>query len=185
MGLPPLEGLVMGTRCGDVDPGLVLQLMTALKIPADRVDELLNRRSGMLGLSGMSGDTRDLEDAARAGDRRAEAALETFAYRARKYLGAYAAALGGLDAVSFSGGIGEHAAGMRVRICRGLEFLGVHIDPDRNVRATETTDPARISADAAAVQLWMVPTDEEGQIARELYDVLREPVATSSPEGPH
>ena len=172
MGLTPMEGLVMGTRCGDIDPGLVLHLMTALKMSAAEVDELLNRRSGLLGLSGRSGDMREVEQAAEAGDRRAESALEAFAYRVRKYLGAYAAALGGLDAVAFAGGIGEHSPEMRARICRGLEFLGIRIDPDSN-KLPSGGVPKRICTDAATVQLWVVPTDEERQIAGELFDVLR------------
>jgi len=174
MGLTPMEGLVMGTRSGDVDPGLVLHLITALGMSAAGVGDLLNHRSGLLGLSGVSGDLRDVRKAASSGDGRAEAALEAFAYRVRKYVGAYAACMGGLDAIAFSGGIGEHDPDMRLRICRGLEFLGVELDATRNAGAAGA--PARrISADAAAVRVWMVPTDEEGQIARELYDVLRPP----------
>jgi acetate kinase len=172
MGLTPMEGLVMGTRCGDVDPGLVLHLIKVLGMSAGEVDDLLNHRSGLLGLSGLSGDVREVRQAALAGDARAEAALEAFGYRARKYMGAYAACLGGLDAVGFAGGIGEHSPDIRARICRGLEFLGIDLDPGRNDRATGET-PERISGDAARVQVWVVPTDEEGQIARELYDLLR------------
>jgi len=125
MGLTPLEGLIMGTRSGDVDPGLVLHLMRVLKMSADDIDDLLNHRSGLLGLSGRSADVRDLENAAGAGDVNAQAALESFAYRCRKYIGAYAAALGGVDGIAFTGGIGEHSSGTRGRILRGLEFLGV------------------------------------------------------------
>jgi acetate kinase len=174
MGLTPMEGLVMGTRSGDVDPGLVLHLMTALGMSAAELGELLNHRSGLLGLSGISGDVREVRAAARAGDGRAEGALDAFAYRVRKYVGAYAACLGGLDAIGFAGGIGEHDPDMRFRICRGLEFLGVAIDAGRNARATGAA-AERISDDAAAAQVWVVPTDEEGQIARELYDLLRSP----------
>ena len=115
---------------------------------------------------------RDVQEAAAAGDGRAEAAVEAFAYRVRKYLGAYAACLGGLDAVAFSGGVGEHAPDVRGGVCRGLDFLGISIDPGRNAAAGGDA-PARVSADAAAVQVWVVPTDEEAQIARELYDLFR------------
>jgi acetate kinase len=173
MGLTPMEGLIMGTRSGDVDPGLVLHLMTALNMSAAQVDDLLNHRSGLLGLSGLSGDMREVQAAALAGDRRAESALESFTYRARKYIGAYAAALGGPDAIAFTGGIGEHSPDVRARICRGLEFLGVSVEPSRNDRATGGT-PARISPEAAPVQLWVIPTDEERQIARELYALVRD-----------
>ena len=172
MGLTPTEGLVMGTRCGDIDAGLVLHLIAALKMPPAEVDRLLNHQSGLLGLSGRSGDLREVQKAAAAGDRRAEAALESFAYRVRKYVGAYAACLGGMDAIGFAGGIGERSADMRARICRGLKFLSVEIDSDANGRAAGDA-PARVSAPSAAVQVWVVPTDEERQIARELYDLLR------------
>jgi acetate kinase len=171
MGLTPMEGLIMGTRSGDVDPGLVLHLITALGMPAGEVVDLLNHRSGLRGLCGRS-DMREVEEAAGAGDGRANLALEAFAYRVRKYVGAYAAALGGLDAIGFTGGIGEHSPATRARICRGLEFLGVVIDAARNRLASGGETPARVSADGAAVQVWVVPTDEEGQIARELYALL-------------
>lgn len=180
MGMTPMEGLVMGTRSGDIDPGLILHLMDASKMTAGQVDELLNRRSGLLGLSGRSGDVRDLEQAAVAADARAEAALESFAYRARKYLGAYAAVLGGVDAVAFTGGIGEHSPGMRQRIVRGLEFLGMRLDPARNA-AVSGGVPARIGADDGQVSLWMIPTNEELQIAREVVALLSEP-GGSNPE---
>lgn len=166
MGLTPMEGLVMGTRAGDVDPGLVLHLLRAVGRTADEVDDLLNRQSGLLGLSGRSGDVRDLEQAAFAGDARAELALEVFAYRAAKGIGAYAAALEGLDAVAFSGGIGEHSAGVRRRICRRLMFLGLQLDEARNAAASGT-DLFRVSADGAPVQVWVIPADENREIARE------------------
>jgi acetate kinase len=173
MGLTPMEGLVMGTRSGDVDPGLVLHLITALKMSAEQVDDLLNHRSGLLGLSGRSGDVRELQSAAQAGDAQAEAALESFAYRARKYIGGYMAAMGGVDAIAFTGGIGERSADMRGRICRHLEFMGASIDPSINARATGDA-PARISDAGARVQLWVVPTDEEAEIARQMYSLAQE-----------
>lgn len=174
MGLTPMEGLVMGTRSGDIDPGLVLHLMAELKMTIEQVDDLLNRRSGLLGLSGRSGDVRDLEQAAQSGDPRAEAALESFAYRARKYVGAYAAVLGGADALAFAGGIGEHSADTRQRIVRGLEFLGMSLDAARNVAAPKG-EPARISTDDSRVAIWVIPTNEELQIAREVFGLLSEP----------
>jgi acetate kinase len=165
MGLTPLEGLVMGTRSGDVDPGLLLHLLRQGDWTADRLDHLLNHESGLLGLSGQSGDVRQLEEAAQ-GDARARLALDIFAYRARKYLGAYAAALGGLDAVAFTAGIGEHAPLVRQRICEGLDFLGICLDPGRNEQA-RGQGPARISTDEGAVAVWVLPTDEEREIARQ------------------
>ena len=174
MGLTPMEGLVMGTRSGDIDPGLVLHLMDELKMSVEQVDDLLNRRSGLLGLSGRSGDVRDLEQAAHSGNARAEAALEGFAYRARKYLGAYAAVLSGVDAIAFAGGIGEHSAGTRQRIVRGLEFLGMNLDAARNA-AVPKDDPARISTHDSRVAIWVIPTNEELQIAREVFGLLSDP----------
>lgn len=171
MGMTPLEGLVMGTRSGDVDPGLLLYLLRSHGMTPDQLDDLLNRQSGLKGLSERTGDVRELEQAATNGDARAALALDLFAYRVRKYLGAYAAALGGLDAVAFTGGIGEHSADMRARICQGLEFLGVRLDESRNQQA-QGHDPVRIGANNTPVEVWMVPTDEERQIARETFSLL-------------
>lgn len=171
MGFTPLEGLIMGTRSGDVDPGLILHLLRRERLTPDAMDELLNRKSGLLGLSGRSGDVRDLEGAAKDGDASAQLALECFAYRVRKYIGAYAAALGGVDALVFTAGIGEHSAATRARICRGLDFLGLHLDDPRNDQATGH-GPAAIGA-VDAGRVWIVPTDEERQIAREVFSLLQ------------
>ena len=171
MGLTPLEGLVMGTRCGDIDPGLLLYLMRAQRMTAAALDDLLNHQSGLKGISGRSGDVRELETAASDGDAHAALALEIFAYRVRKYLGAYAAAMGGLDAVAFTGGVGEHSGQMRARITQGLEFLGLRMDAERN-EAASGHEAARISAGDGSVSIWMIPTDEERQIARETYALL-------------
>lgn len=170
MGMTPLEGLVMGTRSGDVDPGLLLYLLREEKMTPEQLDDLLNKQSGLLGVSGIGSDVRDLETAA-AGDAHAELALSLFAYRVRKYLGAYAAALGGLDAVAFTGGIGERSSSMRGRICAGLEFLGVTLDAEANQSAS-SKEAAQISADGSAVSVWVIPTDEERQMAREVAGVL-------------
>ena len=142
--------------------------------PDSGLDDLLNLSSGLQGLAGKS-DVRDLEQAAGQGDARAEMALEIFAYRVRKYLGAYAAALGGLDAVAFTGGIGERGAQMRARICRGLDFLGLTLDEERNGAATGD-DAVLISADDGSTPVWVIPTDEELQIAREVA-ILLQPVS--------
>src|SRR5262249_37313885 len=127
MGLTPLEGLVMGTRSGDVDPGLVLHLIRSEGMSAAQVDHLLEHESGLKGLGG-SGDVRDLQKAAAGGDAAATLALDAFAYRVRKYVGAYAAVLEGLDAIAFTGGIGEHSSLVRRLVCRGLAWLGVRLD---------------------------------------------------------
>jgi len=164
MGLTPMEGLVMSTRSGDVDPGLVLYLIRTVGMTPSEVDDLLNHQSGLRGLSGLSGDLRDLEQAAQEKDKRAELALEIFAYRTCKYIGAFAAALEGLDAVAFTGGIGEHSASMRRRICRGLEFLGLRLEDERN-RAAIGRAEMQIGVEGGAVQIWVIPTDEEREIA--------------------
>ncbi len=174
MGLTPLEGLVMGTRSGDLDPGLLLYLLRTQGMTTGQLDDLLNHDSGLKGLAGRS-DVRDLEQAAGEGDKRADTALDIFAYRVRKYLGSYAAALGGLDAVAFTGGIGEHAGGIRARICQGLDFLGVALDAGRNGAATGGA-AAQISTDDGPAQVWVIPTDEERQIAREVAALLQPPV---------
>ncbi len=171
MGMTPLEGLVMGTRVGDVDPGLLLYLLRTQSITPEQLDDLLNKQSGLQGVSGLSADMRDLEKAAADGNAQAELALALFAYRARKYIGAYTAALGGLDAVAFTGGIGERSASMRARICAGLEFFGLHLNADANQKA-DGKGAARVSPASSAVSVWVIPTDEERQIAREVAGVL-------------
>jgi acetate kinase len=182
MGMTPMEGLVMGTRSGDIDPGLVLHLIDGLGMSSKEVDEMLNRKSGLLGLSGRSGDVRDLTEAAASGDRNAHAALESFAYRARKYIGAYAAVLGGIDAIAFGGGIGEHSADVRSRICSGLEVLGILLNEALNASATGR-ELALISADNSPGQIWIVPTNEEGQIAHDVFYLLDGKQRTSESEG--
>jgi acetate kinase len=172
MGLTPLEGLVMGTRSGDIDPGLLLYLQRSQHMTPDQLDDMLNHQSGLLGLSGRSADVRDLEAAAKTGDVLAGLALAVFAYRVRKYIGAYAAALGGMDALAFTGGIGQHSAAVRGRACTGLDFLGLTLDPDRNDAVTGH-DPASIGAASARIPVWVIPTDEERQIARETATLLR------------
>jgi acetate kinase len=157
MGLTPLEGLVMGTRSGDIDPGAIL----SLGLGVDELDDLLNKRSGLLALAGRS-DVREVELAAEAGERSAQLALEVYAHRIRAYVGAYAAQLGGIDALVFTAGVGERGAAMRARVLRGLEFLGLTLEPERNERS-ETV----ISVDGAAAGILVVPTNEELEIARQ------------------
>lgn len=161
MGFTPMEGLVMGTRAGDLDPGVILYLLRKGHGESE-LDDLLNHRSGLLAVSGNSADVRELEAAAGAGDSRAELALELFAYRVAKYVGAYAVALEGLDALTFTAGIGEHSAALRGRICRRLKFLGVELDETRN--GESRADERVISNGPVAV--WVIPTNEELQIAR-------------------
>lgn len=169
MGLTPLEGLMMGTRSGDIDPGLLLYLLRSQGKSAAELDDLLNHDSGLKGVGGQS-DVRKLEQAAKSSDAPAEMALEMFAYRAAKYIGAYAAALEGVDAVAFTGGIGQHSAEIRARICRRLLFLGIELDDAANT--TAGPGETKISPADATVPVWMIPTDEERQIAREAYGLL-------------
>ena len=175
MGNTPLEGLVMGTRSGDVDAGVLLQLMREGH-DADALDELLNRRSGLAGLSGLGPDLREIEKAAAEGDDRARLAINVFAHRVRKYIGAYAAAMGGIDAIVFTGGIGENSASMRGRILQRLEFLGVQLDEDRNRDASVRMDGdhALISAPRSRVEAIVVKTNEELMIARQTRRVAGE-----------
>lgn len=174
MGMTPLEGLVMGTRSGDIDPGLLLFLLRSEGMAVGEVDNLLNHQSGLLGISGTSGDVRELEASIKAGDKAAEMALEIFAYRAAKYIGAYAAVLEGVDAIAFTGGIGERSADVRSRVCRRLSFLGLNLEPVRN-NAMNGEIAACISMDGSPVQAWAIPTDEERQIAREVQAILIKP----------
>ena len=178
MGFTPLEGLVMGSRCGDLDPGLLLYLLRTGEATVAELEETLNHESGMKGIAGESGDVRVLQARAAGGDSRAKLALSVFAYRATKYLGAYAAAMGGLDAVAFTGGIGENSPAMRARICQGLEFLGIALDEKRN-QGAKPPAPALLSPENSAVSVWMVPTDEQRQIARETYALLQNNVLES------
>ena len=164
MGLTPLEGLVMGTRSGDLDPAIPFQLHRVAGLSIDELDDLLNRRSGMLGLSGHA-DMREVIDAADAGDERAALALEVYLHRIRHYIGAYAAVLGGLDALVFTAGVGENSDVVRAGAVRGLEFLGIRIDPAAN--ATRGDTARVISAAGSGVAVMVVPTDEELEIARQ------------------
>ncbi len=170
MGLTPLEGLVMGTRSGDVDPGLFHLLSEWMDATPAEVYDIYNRRSGLLGLSGISNDVRELLAAAAEGDRRAELALDVFAHRVRKYLGAYLAVLGRADAVVFTAGIGENSAEMRRRICSGLGGLGIALDEEGNAAAVGRE--AVISAAGSPTAILIVPTDEALQIAIETCETL-------------
>lgn len=169
MGMTPLEGLVMGTRGGDIDPGVLIHLLRA-GMSVDELDHLLTRRSGMLGLAGAI-DMRDVHARATAGDRDAAAALDLYCYRIRKYVGAYAVALGHLDLVTFTAGVGENDVVVRELATVGLGALGVILDPQRN--AARETGPRIISADGSAVTVAVIPTNEELAIARQSAAVVR------------
>jgi len=170
MGFTPLEGLVMGTRAGDVDASLVAWLAEKEGLSVADVESMLNKQSGLLGISGLTSDMRELlAEEAENGDRRARLAIDIFCQRVRKYIGAYVAELGGADAIVFSGGIGENSAAIRSRICRGLGALGLELDEARNAR----DGGARvISNDTSRLQAWVIPTDEELLIARDTARLL-------------
>jgi acetate kinase len=167
MGLTPLEGLVMGTRSGDIDPALVDFLSVKEGLNGQEVESLLNKQSGLLGISGLTHDMRDLlAEAHEHDDRRARLAIEIFCYRARKYIGAYLAAMGGADAVVFTGGIGENAPEIRSRICEGLEWMGLRLDSSRNGQMTGGHE-GPITPDDSRLSAYVIPTDEELLIARD------------------
>lgn len=168
MGFTPLEGLVMGTRSGDVDPGLLLFLLTEKKMSAKAAGALLNKQSGLLGVSGNTGDMRELLEKAKQ-DPHASEAIDLFCYRAKKYIGAYAAALGGLDALVFTGGIGERAPAIRERICSGLDFLGIHLDAAQNA-----TNAPVISSTDSCVNVRVIQTNEDLMIVQHVITVLGE-----------
>ena len=169
MGLTPLAGVPMGTRSGDLDPAVVQFVMNKYGMSADECLNMLNKKSGVLALSGVSSDFRDIEGEAEKGNEDCQLALDKFAYEVRKYIGSYAAALGGLDCLVFTAGVGENSASMRARICSGLEFLGVKLDPEKNnTRGKE----AIISADDSKVTVWVIPTNEELMIAQDTAELV-------------
>jgi acetate kinase len=170
MGMTPLEGLVMGTRSGDLDPGVLLHLLREEEgLDVDGLDELLNRASGLKGLSGVGNDMRDIEERAAQGDERCRMALHVYAHRVRKYIGAYAAMLGGVDSILFTGGIGENSAYIRHRVAQRLEFLGARLDEERNRSAHVDREHtvAQISKGTSRAHLLVVATDEQHAIAQE------------------
>ena len=166
MGLTPLEGLPMGTRTGDIDPAIVGYLMKKLGLDLKEMDAYMNKKSGMLGISGVSSDFRDLGAAAADGSKRAALALDVFAYRVKKYIGAYAAALDGVDAIVFTAGVGENDRGMRARILEGLDYLGVDVDFEYNASCPRGEEVV-ISKPESRVKVFVIPTDEELMIARD------------------
>ena len=170
MGLTPLAGLMMGSRCGDIDASAVTYLMDKLGKKPQEMADYLNKQSGVLGITGISSDMRDVENAAQEGNRRAKLALEMYDYRIKKYIGAYAAALGGVDAVVFTAGVGENQTDTREQACAGLEFLGIKIDKAKN--ATIHGEEAIISTPDSKVKVVVVPTDEEIVIARDTKELV-------------
>lgn len=170
MGFTPLEGLAMGTRSGDIDPAIVTYLMGKEGLTIEEVSDVLNKKSGVLGISGVSSDFRDIEEAANNGNKRAQLALDVFNYRVRTTIGAYAAAMDGVDAIVFTAGLGENSASNRKEICEQLTFLGITIDEGKNnIRGEETV----ISTEDSKVKVMVIPTNEELMIARDTEEIVR------------
>lgn len=170
MGMTPLAGLMMGTRCGDLDPSVVNYLKYTLNITGHELDEILNKKSGLLGISGVSSDKRDVEEAAAAGNPRAQLASDMLNYQIKKVVGSYIAAMGGVDAIVFTGGIGEHDDLARAKICHHMDWLGIRIDSEKNkdIRG----DVCEITAWGAKVRTLVIATDEELMIARDTKEVV-------------
>lgn len=169
MGLTPLAGVMMGSRSGDIDPSAVTFLMQKTGMQAQEMADFLNKKSGVLGITGISSDMREVEQAAKDGNERAQLALKMYNYRIKKYIGSYAAAMGGVDAIVWTAGVGENQIGTRLEACSGLEFIGVKMDAERNnCRGEERL----ISADDSRVQVWVIPTDEEVMIARDTQELV-------------
>ena len=164
MGFTPLAGVLMGTRCGDIDPAIVLNVMDNHNLSTKEMDTLMNKKSGVLGISGVSSDFRDLGQAAAEGNERARLALDMFHYQVRKEIGAFAAAMGGVDVITFTAGVGENDIGTRAKVCKGLEFLGVELDAERNNVRGKVTE---ISKADSKVKVFLIPTNEELVIARD------------------
>ena len=169
MGLGPLAGFLMGTRSGDIDATILEYLMGRYNYDIKEMLNILNKKSGVLGLSGVSSDFRDLDEAAENGNERARLALDKFIYEVKKFIGAYATAMGGVDAIVFTAGIGENSCDLRYNICEGLEYMGVKMDAEKNkVRGKETD----VSADDSKVKIFIIPTNEELMIARDTEEIV-------------
>jgi acetate kinase len=170
MGFTPLAGICMGTRCGDIDPAIVPFLQKSVDMSVDEVDNLMNKKSGILGISGVSSDFRDVAKEAKNGNKRAQLALNIFHYRVRTVIGSYAAVLGGVDCIVFTAGLGENSATDRIEICKGLEYLGIKLDEKKNDVAGKA---AEISADDSKVKVLCIPTNEELMIARDTQEIIK------------
>ena len=171
MGFTPLEGLIMGTRCGNIDPAIVTYIMEKKGYTPAEMDNYMNKKCGFDGVSGVGSDSRDVEKAMEEGNDRAKLAYDILCYQLKKYIGSYAAAMGGLDAIVFTAGIGEHAPYIRENALAGLEFLGVDLDRDKNVFG-HSSDPVEISKPGSKVRVLMIPTNEELVIARDTEEIV-------------
>lgn len=172
MGLTPLEGLMMGTRSGDLDPAVVTFVMNKEELSISEVNSMLNKHSGLLAISGSSSDMRDITDGMQEGEPNSTLAFEMYEYRLRKYIGSYAAAMNGVDVIVFTAGVGENSAIVREKVCENLTYLGVELDPELN--KIRSGDPRRISSSNSKVEVLVIPTNEELMIARDTYKIVQE-----------
>jgi acetate kinase len=171
MGFTPLEGIAMGTRCGSIDPAILIYIMSELNLSIEEVNDLVNKKSGVLGISGVSSDFRDIEKAAwEDGNHRAQLALDIFTYKVKKFIGSYAAVMGGVDAVVFTAGLGENSPETRASICSGLEFLGVNLDKSKNNVRGKAVE---INTEVSKTKVFVIPTNEELVIARDTESLLK------------
>ncbi len=171
MGLTPLQGLMMGTRCGDIDPAAVLYIMEKRGLTAKEMDTRMNKQSGLLGIFGESSDFRDILAGVEAGNEKAKLSFDMFVHKIKHYIGAYAAQLGGVDAICFTAGIGENALPLREAICEGLEFLGVDFDKEENSK--RTGDVQELTKEGSKVKVYKIPTNEEYMIAKDTYSIVK------------
>jgi acetate kinase len=171
MGFTPLEGLVMGTRCGNIDPALITYIMGKEGLSLVEMNTLLNKHSGMIGLSGESSDMREIEEAVAEGNKKAIIAFDIYNYRIKKYVGAYAAAMGGIDALVFTGGVGENSPLTRKNVCENMQFMGMEIDLEKNQNAKGEID---IASEKSKVRIFKIPTNEELVIAKDTEQIVNE-----------
>ena len=172
MGMTPLAGVLMGTRCGDIDPAVVTYVMKKTGMTPDEMSDFMNKKCGLLGVSGVSSDCRDVDNAIKEGNENAELAISTLAYQIKKYIGSYSAAMGGLDAIVFTAGIGENNADLRAKVCDGLEYLGAELDPDANAKGKNGSDIAVLSKADSKVKIFLIATNEELMIARDTEAIV-------------
>lgn len=172
MGMTPLEGLMMGTRSGDIDPAIVPFVMNKEELTLNEVNSMLNKHSGMLAISGISSDMREVTEAMQDGDKNAKLAFDMYTYRVKKYIGSYAAAMNGVDTIVFTAGVGENSVDLRKAICEGISFLGIELDEERNEERRK--DAREITTDSSRVKVLVVPTNEELLIARDTYNLVKQ-----------
>ena len=173
MGFTPLAGVIMGTRCGDIDPAVVPYIMNKEGFTPDQMNDFMNKKCGFLGISGVSSDCRDLEAAIAEGNAQAKLAMDMLGYQIKKYIGSYTAAMGGLDAIVFTAGIGENTASIRERALSGMEYFGIELDKDINNKTKGSSGITKLSTDESKVQVYMIPTNEELVIARDTEELAK------------